>query len=190
MEVISSDDVVEQPLDDVRLLDLEVFADHRGSFTTTYSRSEMTALGIHHDFVQDSESVSRHAGTIRGVHFQLAPHAQGKLVRVLSGAIVDVAVDLRPASPRHLEHVSVTLSGDDNQLFWIPPGFGHGFCTLEPDTVVAYKVTAPYEPAAERAIRWDDARLGITWPVTAAEAVLSDRDANAGSFAQVEAEIR
>ena len=165
-------------------LQARVFADARGSVSETFNRRTMAGLGIDADFVQDNESRSTYRGTVRGLHLQADPHAQGKLVRVLRGSIVDVAVDLRPDAPTRLKHARVELCEDDARALWIPPGFAHGFCTLADNTVVAYKVTALYEPHAERSIRFDDPDLGIDWPVDSADAVLSDKDAAAPSFAE------
>ena len=178
--------LVDEPMQGVKLIELVPHADDRGSFTETFNRAKMAALGIDVEFVQDNESVSVHRGTIRGLHLQLPPHAQGKLVRVLRGSITDVAVDLRPASPTYRRSCRVDLRGDDHLAFWIPPGFGHGFCTLEADTVVAYKVTSLYAPDADRSLRWNDPDLAIAWPVGPGDAVLSDKDANAPLLSELE----
>lgn len=180
---------VAKPIADTQLIELQVFGDDRGSFSETYNVAKFAALGITHEFVQDNESVSTSAGTVRGLHLQLAPYAQGKLVRALRGAIFDVAVDLRPSSSTYLQHASVTLRGDDSLVFWIPPGFAHGFCTLEPQTVVAYKTTALYAPDADRSIRFDDPQFGIDWPIDPATAILSDKDAAAPSLSVIEHEL-
>lgn len=182
-------ELLNEPLPGVLELRARVFDDRRGSFSETFSRRTMAGFGIDHEFVQDNESRSSAAATIRGLHLQLAPHAQGKLVRVLHGAIADVAVDLRPDSATRLEHAVVELDADDGRLMWIPPGFAHGFCTLTPDTVVAYKVTDFYAPDTERTIRFDDPQLGISWPVTPDAAVLSDKDADAPGLADIIQEI-
>lgn len=164
------------PLPGPLLLSVRHFADPRGVFAETYSRRDFAALGIAEDFVQDNESHSLRAGTLRGLHFQTAPFAQAKLVRVLRGRILDIGVDLRRASPCCGRHVAVELAaGDGRQVYW-PAGFAHGFCTLEDDTVVAYKVDAPYAPEHDRGLAWDDPALGIAWPVAPGEAILSDRD--------------
>ena len=181
--------LIEEPMAGVKLVETTPFADDRGSFTETFNRAKMAAIGIDHEFVQDNESLSVAPGTIRGLHLQLAPHAQGKLVRVLSGSILDVAVDFRPDSPTYKQHCSVTLEADDALAFWVPPGFGHGFCTLEPSTIVAYKVTALYAPEADRSVRWNDSALGIDWPVADSGAVLSAKDAAAPLLADIEGEL-
>ncbi|MGE3292092.1 MAG: dTDP-4-dehydrorhamnose 3,5-epimerase [Geminicoccaceae bacterium] len=161
---------------EVRLVVPDRFGDARGFFSETYSRRDFAAGGIPDEFVQDNHSRSSGAGTVRGLHYQLPPHAQGKLIRVLRGSILDVAVDIRRGSPSFGAHVAVTLSAElGNQLF-IPAGFAHGFCTLEPDTEVAYKVTAYYSRERDRGIRWNDPALAIAWPVAAQGAVLSAKD--------------
>lgn len=182
-------ELLNEPLPGVLELRARVFGDRRGSFSETFSRRTMAGFGVDLEFVQDNESRSAASGTIRGMHLQVAPHAQGKLIRVLHGAIFDVAVDLRPDAPTHLQHAVVELDADDGRSLWIPPGFAHGFCTLAPDTVVAYKVTDFYAPDAERTIRFDDPQLGISWPVAPDAAVLSDKDADAPGLAVIIQEI-
>ena len=176
-------ELMNEPIPGVLELQARVFADSRGTFSETFNRRTMAGLGVDCEFVQDNESSSTSAGTIRGLHLQVAPHAQGKLVRVAQGAIFDVAVDLRPDSRTFREHASVELRAGDHRAFWIPPGFAHGFCTLADDTVVTYKVTDFYAPETERSIRFDDPDLGIPWPIASGDAVLSDKDAAAPSFA-------
>jgi dTDP-4-dehydrorhamnose 3,5-epimerase len=155
------------------------FGDHRGFFLESYSVRDFAALGIPDVFVQDNHSLSAVPGTIRGMHFQLPPHAQAKLVRVLRGAILDIAVDLRRSSPSYGRHVAVELTADNAQQLYIPVGFAHGFCTLAPDTEVAYKVTALYAPECDRGIAWDDPDLALPWPFDAAAVQLSDKDRRA-----------
>lgn len=152
------------------------FEDARGVFVETYSRRDFSALGIADEFVQDNQSRSAAVDTVRGLHFQTAPHAQGKLVRVLRGRILDVAVDLRAGSPTRGRHVAVELSAENGLMLWVPVGFAHGFATREPATEVAYKVTATYAPACDAGIAWDDPALAIDWGVAPAAAVLSDKD--------------
>ncbi len=161
------------------------FGDHRGFFLETYSVRDFAALGIGEVFVQDNHSLSREVGTVRGLHFQLPPHAQAKLVRVLRGAVLDVAVDLRRGSPSYGQHVAVELSAANAHQLYVPAGFAHGFCTLEPMTEVAYKVTADYSPDADGGIAWDDPDLGIEWPVVRHDAVLSDKDSRLPRFAEL-----
>jgi len=161
---------------DVLLITPPRFEDNRGFFSETWNEAKLAAAGFAHQFVQDNHSFSRNTGTIRGLHCQIAPAVQGKLVRVVRGAIWDVAVDIRHGSATFGQHVAVTLSAGNWRQLWIPGGFLHGFCTLEPDTEVIYKVTAPYDKAAERAVIWNDPALGLPWPVAAADALLSDKD--------------
>jgi dTDP-4-dehydrorhamnose 3,5-epimerase len=162
------------------------YADSRGSFTETYNRRVLASLGVPDEFVQDNQSYSLHVGTIRGLHLQLEPHAQGKLVRVLRGRALDVVVDLRRDSTTFKRHVTVELTAAEGTQVWVPPGFAHGFCTLEPDTEFLYKVTAYYEPAADRSIRWNDPELAIDWPFDAARVTLSDKDRRAPTLAEFE----
>ena len=176
-------ELLNEPIPGVLELQARAFNDSRGSFSETFSRRTMAGFGVDLEFCQDNESYSAVRGTVRGLHLQAEPHAQGKLVRVLRGSIFDIAVDVRPESPTFRSHASVELTEGDHRAFWIPPGFAHGFCTLADDTVVSYKVTDFYAPETERSIRFDDADLGIDWPVAAEDAVLSDKDAAAPSFA-------
>ena len=164
-----------------------VFADARGSFAETYStRNFAEALGDVR-FVQDNHSISAKRGTVRGLHFQLPDKAQGKLIRVTRGAIIDVALDLRPKSPTYLQHVAVELSAANGMQLYVPRGCAHGFCTLEDETEVLYKTDELYSPEHDRGILWSDPALGIAWPVTAADAVLSDKDAKAPLLANIPA---
>ena len=155
------------------------FGDHRGFFVETYSAADFAALGIPDVFVQDNHSLSAQPGTVRGMHFQIAPRAQAKLVRVLRGAILDIAVDIRRSSPSYGQHVAVELSAENLQQFYVPLGFAHGFCTLQPDTEVAYKVTDTYAPDCDRGIAWDDPDLALPWPFEAQDVQLSDKDRRA-----------
>jgi dTDP-4-dehydrorhamnose 3,5-epimerase len=155
------------------------FGDDRGFFQEIYSARDFAALGITDVFVQDNHSLSAKPGTIRGMHFQLPPHAQAKLVRVLRGAILDIAVDIRRSSHSFGQHVTVELTAENAQQLFIPAGFAHGFCTLSPDTEVAYKVTDLYAPECDRGIAWNDPDLALPWPFDAAEVQLSDKDRRA-----------
>jgi dTDP-4-dehydrorhamnose 3,5-epimerase len=152
------------------------FGDHRGFFLETYSSRDFAALGIADQFLQDNHSLSAATGTVRGLHFQTPPRAQAKLVRVLRGRILDIAVDLRRSSPHFGRHIAAELSAENAVQFYVPIGFAHGFCTLEPDTEVAYKVSDYYALECDRGLAWDDPALGISWPVGLADAQLSDRD--------------
>jgi dTDP-4-dehydrorhamnose 3,5-epimerase len=162
---------------DVLLVQPRKFADHRRYFQETYSYREFARLGIANDFVQDNQSRSVRRGTVRGLHFQLPPHPQAKLVRVLRGAVYDVAVDLRHGSATFGRWCSATLSAEQGNQLFIPRGFAHGFCTLEPNTEAAYRVDTYYAPECDTGLVWDDPDLRIDWPTPACEAVLSARDA-------------
>ncbi|HKM64748.1 MAG TPA: dTDP-4-dehydrorhamnose 3,5-epimerase [Acidisphaera sp.] len=159
---------------DVLLITPTRFGDNRGFFSEVFNAAQYAAAGIEGTFVQDNHSLSAPKGTIRGLHCQIAPSPQGKLVRCVRGAIWDVAVDVRHGSPTYGRHVGTVLSRDNWQQLWIPAGFVHGFCTLEPDTEVLYKVTGTYDRAAERGVIWNDPDLALPWP--AKDAVLSDKD--------------
>lgn len=160
--------------------------DDRGWFSEVWNRQAWAHAGLDIDWVQDNESLSGAVGTIRGVHFQTDPTPQDKLVRVVAGRIIDVAVDLRRSSPTFAQHVAVELSaGAGNQLL-VPRGFGHGFVTLEPNCHVAYKVSAPYDPATDAGINFADPALGIDWGVDIAEAVASAKDLDAPMLAEAD----
>jgi dTDP-4-dehydrorhamnose 3,5-epimerase len=162
---------------DIKLISAPRFGDHRGYFAETYVRDDFAAASIAHEFVQDNESLSRPAGTVRGMHFQIPPFAQAKLIRVLTGRILDACVDLRRSSPHYGRHAAVELSAESGDQLLVPAGFAHGFCTLEPDTTVLYKVDAVYSAEHERGINWSDPTLAIPWPVGTDVAVLSAKDA-------------
>jgi len=161
---------------DVLLIAPPRFGDARGFFAETYSAPKLLQAGIALPFVQDNQSFSAAPGTVRGLHCQVAPHAQGKLVRVLRGAIWDVAVDARPGSPAFGQWAAATLSAENFAQLWVPPGFLHGFCTLEPDTEVFYKVTDLYDHTCERGVIWNDPSLSLPWPLPPGGPVLSDKD--------------
>lgn len=163
-------------ISDVAILTPKRFGDDRGFFSEVFSAKSFAEHFGPTQFVQDNHSWSAQAGTIRGLHFQSPPHAQGKLVRVVRGRIIDVAVDIRRSSPTFGRHVAVELSAENWRQLWIPPGFAHGFCTLEPDCEVLYKVTEFYAPQHDFGLAFDDPALGIAWPVAPQEAVLSEKD--------------
>lgn len=167
---------IETALDGVVEIRAKRFGDDRGWFSETYKQHTLRDAGIDIDFVQDNESFSAPTGTLRGLHYQTAPHAQDKLIRVIHGSILDVAVDIRRASPTFGQHVAVTLTEQNANQLLVPAGFAHGFCTLEPDTRVAYKVSGQYAPDCERAIRWDDADLAVAWQLPATGPTLSEKD--------------
>jgi len=160
----------------VKLLHPRRLADNRGFFSETFSRRTFAAAGIDVEFGQDNLSLSHKTGTVRGLHFQVPPHAQAKLVGVVTGRVLDVAVDIRKGSPSYGKHVAVELSATDGAQLLVPEGFAHGFCTLEPDTRVTYKVSAFYAPDHEAGLLWHDLALGIDWPVTPDAAFVSDKD--------------
>lgn len=155
------------------------FGDARGFFAETYSRPRFVEAGIDIAWMQDNQSFSAGKFTLRGLHFQVAPFAQDKLIRVLKGAIFDVAVDLREGSPTYGKWVACELSASKFNQLLVPKGFGHGFLTLEPDTEVFYKVSAPYAPQCDRGIRWNDPAIAIDWPLGGAAPLLSDKDLRA-----------
>ena len=161
---------------DIRILTPRRFADDRGFFSEVYNRARLTEAGIDMNVVQDNHSLSRPAGTVRGLHFQTPPFAQDKLIRVTRGRIFDAVVDLRRSSPSYGRHVAVELSAENWQQLFVPAGFAHGFCTLEADTEVIYKVSAPYSPEHDFGLAWDDPALAIQWPVAKSSALLSEKD--------------
>jgi dTDP-4-dehydrorhamnose 3,5-epimerase len=169
-------DVVSLDIPDVKLLRPRRFGDTRGFFSEIYNQRRETAAGIPMDFVQDNVSLSQAVGTIRGLHFQFPPQTQAKLVMALRGRVLDVAVDCRKGSPTYGRHVTAELDAEEWTQIFVPAGFAHGFCTLEPDTLVLYKVTALYAPELDSGILWNDPDLGIAWPVTEQTAVVSDKD--------------
>jgi dTDP-4-dehydrorhamnose 3,5-epimerase len=171
-------------IDAVKLIEPKRFPDSRGHFMETWNRRAFLDAGIDADFVQDNTSLSRQRGTIRGLHFQTLPMAQAKLVRVVRGSVFDVAVDIRRASPTFGHFVSAALTSEDGEQLFVPVGFAHGFCTLEPDTEVAYKVSAFYSGAHDTGIAWDDPDIGIEWPLEGREPVLSDKDRHLPRLAQ------
>jgi len=166
--------VIETALPGVLILEPRIFKDARGAFCETYNERAMTALGLPTHWVQDNFSLSK-KNVVRGIHYQIQ-NTQGKLVRVTHGTVWDVAVDLRRSSPAFGQHVGVELSGENGRMLWIPEGFGHGFVTLSEVAGFAYKVTDYYSPAGERTLLWNDPELGIEWPVSSAEAIVSEKD--------------
>ncbi len=160
---------------EVMLITPPRFADSRGFFSEAYTAAKFAAIGLTASFIQDNQSRSR-KGVVRGLHCQIAPHVQGKLVRVLSGAIWDVAVDIRVGSPTYGQHVSAILSAENGAQLWVPGGFLHGFCALEENTDVLYKVDGSYSKACERGVVWNDPGLALPWPLAEGEAIVSDKD--------------
>ncbi|GAB5467595.1 MAG: dTDP-4-dehydrorhamnose 3,5-epimerase [Rhodospirillales bacterium] len=175
-------DITPTALPEVLYLEPKRFGDGRGFFAETWNARRMAEAGLVFDFVQDNQSHSAEAGTVRGLHYQAPPMAQAKLVRVCRGAILDVAVDVRRGSPRYGQWVGTRLSAENGGQLLIPRGFLHGFVTLSPDTDVIYKVDAFYDPASDGALRFDDPDLAIDWGIDPETAILSDKDAKAPAF--------
>lgn len=172
---------------DVLLLEPVRHRDHRGFFSETFSKRALAEASVEIDFVQDNHSLSCERGVVRGLHFQTEPAAQDKLVRVPRGAVFDVAVDLRHGSPTFGKWVGAVLSADNWHQLLIPKGFAHGFCTLEPDSELLYKVSDYYAPECDRGVAWNDPDIGIDWPVAPEAAVLSDKDAKQPRLADLPA---
>ena len=179
MNVVATE--IEGPL----IVEPQVFGDARGWFVEQYNAERYRAAGIAADFVQDNESFSA-KGVVRGLHWQAAPHTQAKLVRVVRGAVWDVAVDIRKGSPTFGRHVAVTLTAGNRRQFYIPRGFAHGFIVLEDDTLFSYKCDRLYCPAADRGLRFDDPALGIVWPRVGVELNLSEKDRRHPVLADIE----
>lgn len=173
-------------MDGLKLIRPRVFADDRGFFVETYARDAFEQGGISLPFVQDNHAMSHKSCTLRGLHYQKPPQAQAKLVRVVKGRIWDVAVDLRHRSETFGQAFGVELSAENHLQLLVPVGFAHGYLTLEPDTEVLYKVTAPYSPECEAGIRWDDDDLQIGWPLEGRQPILSKRDETLPTLAATE----
>ena len=169
----------------VWLLEPAVARDTRGSFSEIYVERELRSMGLVGGAVQENRSLSTDRGVVRGLHFQIPPHAQDKLVRVSRGSILDVAVDIRAGSPTFGKYVATLLSAQNQLQLWVPKGFAHGLCTLEPDTEVLYKVTDYYAPECERGVRWNDPDVAIDWPIAAGDAMLSPKDARLPRLAEL-----
>jgi dTDP-4-dehydrorhamnose 3,5-epimerase len=173
---------IDTPIPGLAIIEPDVFGDKRGYFKETYNRDAFRALGLDLDFVQDNLSFSTR-GILRGLHFQAPPHAQGKLVTVLQGEVLDVAVDIRTGSPTYGQHQAVLLSEDNHRMFWVPPGFAHGFQVISDTCLFAYKCTGLYNKPAEGGLMWSDPALGIEWPLPD-EAVISEKDHDYAPFGQ------
>ncbi len=177
-------EIQELAIPDIKIITPKKFGDHRGFFSETYNKTALAGQGIDLDFVQDNHSLSVEKGVVRGLHFQMPPFAQDKLVRVIQGSILDVAVDIRKSSPTYGQHVSAVIDAEKWNQILVPAGFAHGFVTLEENTAVIYKVTNYYAPEHDRGILWNDPDLGIDWPVSADDAVLSDKDLKQPRFSE------
>jgi dTDP-4-dehydrorhamnose 3,5-epimerase len=165
--------ILATPFEGLYVIEPQVWGDARGHFFESYSEAAFKAAGLPTDFVQDNQSLSA-KGILRGLHFQAPPFAQGKLVRVITGAVLDVVVDIRKSSPTYGQHFKIELSADNKKMLWVPPGFAHGFVTLEDQTIFVYKVTGLYHKESEGGLLWNDPQLGIDWGV--ADPLLSDKD--------------
>lgn len=171
---------IKTDIKDLLIIEPRVFADGRGFFMETYKKSDFVKAGISENFIQDNHSFSS-KGVLRGIHFQTGSSSQGKLVRIVKGAVWDVAVDLRPGSITFGKWYGVELTEENNRMFYVPPGFGHGFVTLKDDTHFLYKCTAEYDPSADSGIIWNDKDINIQWPLTAGLS-FSDKDLVLQSF--------
>jgi dTDP-4-dehydrorhamnose 3,5-epimerase len=172
-------EIIQTPLEGLLIIKPDVFEDERGYFFESFNADKFRAAGLDLTFLQDNESKSK-KGVLRGLHFQAPPFAQGKLVRVMRGSVLDVAVDIRKNSPTYGQWASIVLSGQNKWMYWVPAGFAHGFATLEDDTTFFYKCTNVYNKASEGSILWNDPDLGIDWGIT--EPVISDKDKISPSF--------
>lgn len=167
--------IIETPISDLLIIEPKVWKDDRGYFFESFNKKTFEAAGITAEFVQDNQSFSQR-GTLRGLHGQANPFAQGKLVRVIQGSVIDIAVDIRKNSFTYGKSFSIELTGDNFKMLWIPPGFLHGFATLENNTIFSYKVTNLYDKASEIGVIWNDSDLGIDWGLEETEIILSEKD--------------
>jgi dTDP-4-dehydrorhamnose 3,5-epimerase len=179
-------EIIKTPIEGLLVIRPKIFGDDRGHFFESWSKESFTKNGMDLDFVQDNQSLSS-KGVLRGLHFQNPPFAQGKLVRVIKGIVLDVAVDIRKDSPTYGQHFSIKLSEKNKTIFWIPPGFAHGFVTLEDDTFFTYKCTGVYNKESEGALLWSDKDLNIDWGVE--NPLVSDKDLVAGNFINFESQF-
>jgi dTDP-4-dehydrorhamnose 3,5-epimerase len=166
---------VETEIKDLFIIEPKVWKDDRGYFFESYNKQSFDDAGINVNFVQDNQSLSQ-KGTLRGLHAQANPYAQGKLVRVIQGKVLDIAVDIRKGSKTYGQYEAVELSGDNNRMLWIPPGFLHGFVTLEDNTIFAYKVSGLYNKSSEFGVIWNDPDLNINWEIATDQVILSEKD--------------
>ncbi|MBB4860591.1 dTDP-4-dehydrorhamnose 3,5-epimerase [Novosphingobium chloroacetimidivorans] len=164
------------PISDLKLFTPSRIGDERGYFAETFRADVFAKACGPQVFVQDNESLSARPGTVRGLHFQSEPNVQGKLVRCTAGALFDVAVDIRHGSPTFGQWIGEMLTAQNGRQLWVPPGFAHGFCSVEPHTVISYKVTGYYSPECDKGLAWDDPEIGIVWPEIATPETLSNKD--------------
>jgi dTDP-4-dehydrorhamnose 3,5-epimerase len=179
--------IIKTDIEGVLIVEPKVFGDHRGWFTETYSKEKFKEAGIDIEFIQDNHSFSAQKGTLRGLHFQLNPKAQTKLVRCTKGKILDIAVDIRQGSPTYKKWIAVELSKENKKQLLIPKGFAHGFLTLTDDAEVQYKVDEYYAPECDRSIRFDDPEIGVDWGMT--DPILSEKDLKAPWFKACDADF-
>ena len=179
-------EIIKTSIEGLLIIKPNIFGDNRGSFFESWSKEAYQNIGLDMDFVQDNQSLSQ-KGVLRGLHFQNPPYAQGKLVRVIKGAVLDVALDIRKDSPNYGEHFSIELSEENKTIVWIPPGFAHGFITLKDDTIFTYKCTGIYNAASEGSLLWNDTDLNIDWRIN--EPLVSDKDLLAGGFKNFESQF-
>lgn len=172
---------IETKIKGLFIIDPKVWRDDRGYFYESYNQNAFERAGIVTEFVQDNQSLSQR-GTLRGLHAQRGASAQGKLVRVVKGRVIDVAVDIRQSSPTYGEHIAIELSEANHRMFWVPPGFLHGFVTLDDDTIFTYKVTKLYDKPSEIGIIWNDPDLNINWGIDPSEVILSEKDKTLPKF--------
>jgi len=172
---------IETPIKGLLVIEPKIWPDARGYFFESYNQRLFKEAGINVDFVQDNQSLSQ-KGVLRGLHAQAPPFAQGKLVRVIKGKVLDVVVDVRKGSPTYGQHYSVELSGQNQRIFWVPPGFLHGFATLEDETIFTYKVSGFYNKASEVGVRWDDQSFSIDWALERGDILVSEKDSQLPDF--------
>jgi dTDP-4-dehydrorhamnose 3,5-epimerase len=183
-------DVISTEIADVKEIRPVRHRDPRGFFSEIFREDVLRRHGVDVAFVQENHSLSVARGVVRGLHFQVPPEGQAKLVRVVVGSVLDVAVDIRAGSPTYGRHVAIVLSAAEGNQLFVPEGFAHGFCTLEPNTEIVYKVNRYYSAAHDRGLSWNDPELGITWPVSGEEALLSDKDRRQPLLAELPAYYR
>ena len=173
--------LIETKINQLFIIEPKIWKDDRGYFYESYNKKSFENAGIAVDFVQDNQSLSQ-KGTLRGLHAQASPYAQGKLVRVIQGSVTDVAVDIRKDSATYGKHLAIQLSGENHRMLWIPPGFLHGFVTLEDNTILTYKVSELYNKESEIGITWDDPDLDINWGINSNDVILTEKDKSLPAF--------